>query len=130
MESGGNLLSLHVEGMPWERVKHISVDREGEYILNLRPKLDKVAHRILCEVRLQDNVKIITFRSSFNVENRTLVPVEMVILDHEGNLTTNIRKIGKLTVDLREPRFALLPVCSPSALVIIISTWCRLPGSN
>ncbi|PWN54382.1 hypothetical protein IE53DRAFT_157097 [Violaceomyces palustris] len=94
MDSGGNMLSLQFDGMPWERVRRISVDREGESILNLRPKLDKVAHRVLCDVRLQNNVKIITFRSSFKVENRTLVPVEMVILDAEGQLTNNIRKIA------------------------------------
>lgn len=92
-ESGGNMLSLLVEGMPWERVRHISVDREGEHMVNLRPKLEKVPHRLLCDVKLVDNVKIITFRSTFKVENRTLVPVEMVILDAEGQMTDDIRKI-------------------------------------
>lgn len=71
--------------MPWERVKHISVDREGVSVLNLRPKLDKVGHQLAYEVRLQDNVKIITFRSTFNIENLTLVPVEMMIVDEHGN---------------------------------------------
>ncbi|KAN0063379.1 Vacuolar protein sorting-associated protein 13 [Thecaphora frezii] len=94
MDSGGNMLSLAIENMPWERLRHISVDREGEYLLNLRPKLDKVSHRLLCEVKLYDNVKYITFRSSFNVENRTMVPIEMVILDADGNLTDDIRSIA------------------------------------
>ncbi|EPQ26496.1 uncharacterized protein PFL1_05818 [Pseudozyma flocculosa PF-1] len=94
MDSGGNMLSLAIEGMPWERLRHISVDREGEYLLSLRPKLDKVAHRVLCEVKLHDNVKHITFRSSFNVENRTMVPIEMVILDADGNVTDQIRSIA------------------------------------
>ncbi|EST05630.1 Vacuolar protein sorting-associated protein 13A N-terminal domain protein [Kalmanozyma brasiliensis GHG001] len=93
-ESGSNRLSLQIDGMPWERLRHISVDREGEYMLTLRPKLDKVAHRVQYEVKLQNNVKYITFRSSFKIENKTLIPVEMVILDHEGNVTDQIRRIG------------------------------------
>lgn len=94
MESGGNLLSLHIEGMPWERVKHISVDREGEFLVNLRPKLEKVSHRLLYEVKLVDNVKVVTFRSTFNVENNTMVPIEMVVLDAEGKLSDIIRHIA------------------------------------
>ncbi|KAE8190986.1 hypothetical protein CF328_g5817, partial [Tilletia controversa] len=30
-ESNSNTLSLQIEGMPWERLKHISVDREGGF---------------------------------------------------------------------------------------------------
>ncbi|KAJ9479242.1 Vacuolar protein sorting-associated protein 13 [Pseudozyma hubeiensis] len=93
-ESGSNRLSLQIDGMPWERLRHISVDREGEYMLTLRPKLDKVAHRVQYEVKLQNNVKYITFRSSFKIENKTLIPIEMVILDHEGNVTDQVRRIG------------------------------------
>lgn len=93
-ESGGNRLSLQIDGMPWERLRHISVDREGEYMLTLRPKLDKVAHRIQYEVKLHNNVKYITFRSSFKIENKTLIPIEMVILDHEGKVTDQVRHIG------------------------------------
>ncbi|SNX84266.1 related to VPS13 - involved in regulating membrane traffic [Melanopsichium pennsylvanicum] len=93
-ESGGNRLSLQIDGMPWERLRHISVDREGEYMLTLRPKLDKVAHRVQYEVKLHNNVKYITFRSSFKIENKTLIPVEMVILDAEGKVTDQVRRIG------------------------------------
>ncbi|PWN25799.1 DUF1162-domain-containing protein [Jaminaea rosea] len=94
-EGGGNRLSVAFEGMPWERLKHLSVDREGETYHNLRPKIDKVAHRVVCDVRLKDNVKVITFRSAFKIENRTMVPVEMMILDAEGKAdSSNIRKIA------------------------------------
>ncbi|KAK0532867.1 Vacuolar protein sorting-associated protein 13 [Tilletia horrida] len=92
-ESSSNMLSLQIEGMPWERLKHISVDREGEFPISLRPKLNQVPHRLICEVKLKDNVKVISFRSSFQVENQTLVPVELVVLDTQGQLTSTIRKI-------------------------------------
>ncbi|CEH13766.1 Vacuolar protein sorting-associated protein [Ceraceosorus bombacis] len=95
MQSGGNMLSLQVEGMPWERIKHVSVDREGESLITLHPKVEKVAHRMLCDVKLVDNVKVVTFRSSFNIENRTMVPVEFVVLGSDGEPTQNgIRQLA------------------------------------
>jgi vacuolar protein sorting-associated protein 13A/C len=93
-ETGGRRLALDFEGMPWDRLKHISVDREGEFVYNLRPKLDKVAHRVVCDIKLEDNVKVITFRSSFVVENSTMVPVEMMILDKDGRHTDKTRRIA------------------------------------
>lgn len=91
---GGNELSVHVEGMPWERIRHLNVDQEGELLVNLRPKVDRVMHRLLCEVKLENNVKVITLRSTFNVENNTLVPIEFVIVDSHDELTDIIRKIA------------------------------------
>lgn len=81
--------------MTWDRLRHISVDREGEHIYPLRPKLDKVTHRLLCEVKLVENVKVVTFRSTFQVENRTLVTAEMVIVDANGKKASQIYKICK-----------------------------------
>lgn len=88
-----NSLTLLFEGMTWERLRHISVDREGEHIYALRPKLDKVTHRLLCEVKLVENVKIVTFRSTFQVENRSLVGAEMVIVDANGKMASQIYQI-------------------------------------
>lgn len=94
-ESGGNRLALQFEDKPWEKLKHVSVDREGEFVHNLRPKIDKVTHRVVCDVKLVDNVKVITFRSTFKVENSTMVPVEMMVLNAEGKAESGkIRKIA------------------------------------
>ncbi|UZJ53507.1 hypothetical protein CBS101457_002827 [Exobasidium rhododendri] len=92
--SGVNELSVHLEGTTWERIKHLSVDQEGEKVINLRPKMDKVTHRMLCEVKLENNVKVITLRSTFNIENNTLVPIEFVLLDADRKLTDRIHKIA------------------------------------
>lgn len=73
----------------------MSVDREGEFNYALRPKLQKVAHRLVCDVKLKDNVKIVTFRSSFKVENSTHLPMEMVIVDAEGKAIHEVYKIRK-----------------------------------
>lgn len=83
--------------MTWDRLTSVSVDREGEHIYALRPKLDKVTHRLLCDVKLIENVKVVTFRSTFQVENRSLVAAEMVIVDGNGKRASQIYKIRKST---------------------------------
>lgn len=93
-----NSLELVFEGMTWDRTKHIFVDREGEHIYSLKPKLDKVTHRLLCDVKLVENVKIVTFRSTFLVENRSLVQAEMVIVDANGKKASQIYKIRQLSL--------------------------------
>lgn len=90
-----NVLTMMLDGTSWERLKHVSVDREGEHIHALRPRLDKVTHRLLCEVRLEDNVKIVTLRSTFNVENLTLVPAELIVVDAKGQKASPVYKIGR-----------------------------------
>lgn len=82
--------------MTWDKIKSISVDREGEHVYALRPKLNNVTHRMLCDVKLVNNVKVVTFRSTFQVENRTLVVAEMVIVDGNGKRASPIYKIREL----------------------------------
>ncbi|GAA6031882.1 hypothetical protein JCM8097_003317 [Rhodosporidiobolus ruineniae] len=91
--SSHNSLTVAFEGVGWERLKHVYVDREGEHIHALRPKIEKVTHRLLCDVKLVDNVKVVTFRSTFLVENKSLVNAEMVIVDEHGKKASQIYKI-------------------------------------
>ncbi|KDE03795.1 hypothetical protein MVLG_05736 [Microbotryum lychnidis-dioicae p1A1 Lamole] len=88
-----NSLTLQFEGTSWTALQNVSVDREGEHIYVLKPKLDKVSHRLLCEVKLVENVKVVTFRSTFLVQNRSLVNAEMVIVDEFGKKASQIYKI-------------------------------------
>lgn len=92
-----NSLSLKVDGTNWDQLRRISVDREGEYTYSLRPKVDRITHRLLCEVKLVENVKIVTFRSTYQVENRSLVSAEMMIVDAEGKPKSQVYKIRKRT---------------------------------
>jgi vacuolar protein sorting-associated protein 13A/C len=82
-----------LKGTPWEPIRGISVDRAGENILSLRPRLDKVSHQIACEIKLENNVKIITFRSTLNVENETSLPIEMIVVDSHGKAATGALRI-------------------------------------
>ncbi|KAL7343935.1 hypothetical protein BJY59DRAFT_711306 [Rhodotorula toruloides] len=88
-----NSLTVAFDGLGWERLKHVYVDREGEHIHALRPKIDKVTHRLLCDVKLVDNVKVVTFRSTFLIENKSLVNAEMVIVDEHGKKASQVYKI-------------------------------------
>ena len=78
----------------WDVVRHVSVDREGEQVFALKPKVDNVRHRLLCEIKLVDNVKTITIRSTFVVQNLTLVAVEVVAVDGRGKRATPVFKIA------------------------------------
>ncbi|RUS21382.1 hypothetical protein BC937DRAFT_92871, partial [Endogone sp. FLAS-F59071] len=89
-----NMLGLQIDGPGWESLKDIPVDREGATIYILRPKVKNVSHRLVVDVKLQDNVKVVTFRSSMVVENRTLLPVDVVMVDQQGNTASPISKIA------------------------------------
>ncbi|KAI9287283.1 vacuolar protein sorting-associated protein vps13 [Umbelopsis sp. AD052] len=92
---GNNMLGLQMQGGPlWESLKNISVDHEGEHMYVLRPKIDDVAHRLVVDIKLVDNVKVVTLRSAMVVENRTLLPVDVVMVDNKGNMASDIHKIA------------------------------------
>ena len=72
------------------------VDREGEYTYSLRPKTQKIATRLLCEITVKGNVKIVTLRSTFKVQNSSLYPLELMLLDNAGHPAYAVEKIGTL----------------------------------
>lgn len=72
------------------------MDKEGEYTFSLRPRTAKYAHRVLCEVVVQDNVKVVTLRSTYKIENETLYPLELVMVNETGQPVGPPEKIGEL----------------------------------
>ncbi|CAE6538114.1 unnamed protein product [Rhizoctonia solani] len=88
-----HLIGVQFQGKPWDPVKGIPVDREGEFVYGLRPVLDKVMDRLLCEITVKDNVKIITFRSTYNVENLTSYTMELVLVDASNKPAYSVHKI-------------------------------------
>jgi vacuolar protein sorting-associated protein 13A/C len=82
------IVGVRLEGSDFESISKIPVNREGEFIYNLKPRVDGILHRLLIDIKLgEDNVKYITFRSPLLVENNTQIPVEMGVFDaKEGNL--------------------------------------------
>ncbi|KAI9744725.1 MAG: hypothetical protein M1818_001650 [Claussenomyces sp. TS43310] len=93
MTSG--IVGVKLEGSGFDSINKIAVNREGEYLYNLRPRQDHILHRLLVEVTLgADNVKYITFRSPLLVENKTQIPVEIGVVDGREGYILKIEKIA------------------------------------
>ncbi|KAG0173105.1 hypothetical protein DFQ30_008890 [Apophysomyces sp. BC1015] len=89
-----NLLNVQLEGAMWQSLRSVSVDTEGEHVYPLEPKIQDIQHRVMFEVKLIDNVKLVTIRSAAVIENRTLLPIDVAILDRQGRIESSIKKIA------------------------------------
>jgi vacuolar protein sorting-associated protein 13A/C len=43
---------------------------------------------------VQDNVKVVTIRSTYKIENQTLYPLELTLVDDTGQPVYSLEKIG------------------------------------
>ena len=94
-EGNAGVVGIKLEGSGFDSVERIGITREGETLHNLKPRKDKVMHRLLVEVKLEsDNVKYITFRSPLSVENNTQIPVEIGVFSPEEGHLLKIEKIA------------------------------------
>ncbi|KAI8944058.1 hypothetical protein F4801DRAFT_267969 [Xylaria longipes] len=90
-----NSVAVEIEGSGFEMVKNIPLNREGEFLYSLRPKMDNTVHRLLVEVSLgADNIKYVTLRSPLVVENQTQIPVELGVYDAQEGHLLKIEKIA------------------------------------
>ena len=93
-EGSTGVVGIKLEGSGFDSIDKIPVNREGETLYNLKPRQDKVLHRLLAEVKLgTDNVKYITFRSPLVIENNTQIPVELGVYSPEEGHLLKIEKI-------------------------------------
>ncbi|KAI0756975.1 vacuolar protein sorting-associated protein 13 [Daedaleopsis nitida] len=92
--SGRNSIGVQIVGKQWEHLRSVPVDREGEYTFSLRPRTEKYAHRLVCEVKVQGNVKLVVLRSTYKVENLTLYPLEVTLVDETGQPVYAVEKIA------------------------------------
>lgn len=94
-EGQSGVIGIKLEGSGFDSVERVPVSREGESLYNLKPRKDKVQHRMLVEVKLgTDNVKYITLRSPLLVENNTQIPVEIGVYSPEEGHLLKIEKIA------------------------------------
>lgn len=77
--SGDSSITIQFVDQSWEKLSGVPVDREGEYTFALRPRIEKCYNRLLCEVRVEASIKIVTLRSTYRVQNRTLYPLEVAV---------------------------------------------------
>ena len=88
------VVGINLQGSSFQSVNKIPVNREGEFLYNLKPRVDNILHRLLVEVTLGvDNVKCITLRSPLTVENNTQIPVEIGVFDAQEGHLLKIEKI-------------------------------------
>ncbi|ORY51917.1 hypothetical protein BCR33DRAFT_712120 [Rhizoclosmatium globosum] len=83
-----NKLSIQMHGQEWETLKAIPVDREGTRTYILRPSVNRIAHRLVCEVRMRKNIKIVTFRSTTVIQNSTGIYVDVMVVNTKGQMTS------------------------------------------
>jgi len=94
-EGQAGLIGVKLEGSGFDSIERIPVNREGESLYNLKPRKDKVQHRMLVEVKLgTDNVKYITLRSPMLVENHTQIPVELGVYSPDDGHLLKIERIA------------------------------------
>lgn len=108
-------LNVQINGVDWEQLKNISVDREGEFSHPLRPRLARNPHRLIADVKLVNNVKRVTFRSPLRVENLTHVPVELIIIEKTGKPSASVYKIGLSSLP---PCSTLVPIASSNNVLV------------
>ncbi|KAF8453095.1 hypothetical protein BGX38DRAFT_1249760 [Terfezia claveryi] len=100
-EGTSGLVGVKLEDTPYESIKEIPVNKEGETLYALRPPKADVLHLLLCEIHLgANNVKYITFRSPMLISNNTQISIELGILDKE---LRNIIKIYKIAPGDSQP---------------------------
>ncbi|KIO33566.1 hypothetical protein M407DRAFT_3889 [Tulasnella calospora MUT 4182] len=88
-----NSIAVQFQNKPWDAIRAIPVDREGEFVYALRPRTQKTADRLLCEVTVKDNVKHVTLRSTYKLENNTLYPIDVVLVDSRGRPSHQLKKL-------------------------------------
>ncbi|KAG7099216.1 hypothetical protein E1B28_001083 [Marasmius oreades] len=92
--SGHHNIGIQFVGKTWDHLHGVPVDGEGEFVFPLRPKTDKHSNRLLCEVRVVDNVKVVTIRSTYKIENLTLYPLEITLVDEHGHPVYSLEKVA------------------------------------
>ncbi|KAF2036721.1 vacuolar protein sorting-associated protein 13 [Setomelanomma holmii] len=94
-DGASGMVGIRLGGSGFDTLSRIPVHREGEFLYNLKPKQDRIQHRILVDVKLgADNIKSITFRSPLLVENNTQIPIELGMFSPEDGHLLKIDKIA------------------------------------
>ena len=70
-------LSIHLMDSTWESVKGINVDKKGVFVFPLRPKVNSVSHKLVCEVELVEGIRHIILRSATCFRNDTEFDLEV-----------------------------------------------------
>lgn len=96
----------------------IRVDAVGRKILNLNSRTSHAKHRLVCDIQLKGNMKIVTLRSGTRLFNCTKTPLEFILLDYStghqlpGTQVQTVNPDGIIhlpIINAFESRFAVRP---------------------
>jgi hypothetical protein len=83
-----NLLDIELKGTSFQQISRVPVSFEGSRPYRLKPADTKVAHHVLCEVKLGgDNIKEVVIRSTYLIENTSMNDLEIRMLHGNGEHT-------------------------------------------
>lgn len=83
-QSSSNTISLQLTGLPFESLKGILIDKEGRTMHKLRPRMGKLEFSLVCDVKLKNNIKFVTFKSPFLFVNNSNHKMELTLLDNHS----------------------------------------------
>ena len=93
-KSKSHKISIHLMESPWESVKNVSVDQQGLFVFPLRPKLNSISHKLVCEVQVIAGVRNIIIRSATCFKNDTSFDLEVADIAAEKFSDSIIIKSG------------------------------------
>lgn len=80
VDNNRNILGFRVAGAKYKTSMKVDATNEGEFMHTLNPPIDNVHNRIVCQLELRpDFVKVLTFRSTLEIENNTDCDVEFLL---------------------------------------------------
>lgn len=80
VDSEGSNLVASIAGSKYKTMMKVDATYEGELLFVLQPAIDHIHNRMTCDLQLgDDNVKIITFRSTLVLENTTSTTIEVKV---------------------------------------------------
>ncbi|RKP11114.1 hypothetical protein THASP1DRAFT_27093 [Thamnocephalis sphaerospora] len=94
LEDMRSCIGVKFDDGTWENVSDVPVDAEGTAVYTLSPSVAGIPHRLVCEVVLKNDVKVVTFRSTLIVENTTTTPLEVTMTDICGKVLEQTYQIG------------------------------------
>jgi Vacuolar-sorting associated protein 13, adaptor binding domain len=88
IETEAHLLNIKLNDTLYNFIERVPVSMESQRPYRLKPSDTKVAHHVLCEVKLgHDNIKEVIVRSTYLIENASLNELEVLIMHDDGRET-------------------------------------------
>ncbi|KAI8968041.1 hypothetical protein BDF20DRAFT_917267 [Mycotypha africana] len=87
---GKNLLGVQIEESYWESILHIPLDNEGERAYRLQPSINGVYHRLIVDIRLENHIKTVVFRSGLVLMNKTSESMQIAMVNSKRRIISDI----------------------------------------